>query len=99
LKDTWREERLSRFAREHTKDEFRLLVLFKSLKTEVEGELKKRRLEFDEDILNEVCADKASQLRSSKREMSPEELAKLVEDVAKKTKEKYAREYEKKTTS
>lgn len=96
MKDTWREERLSKFAREHSKEEFRLLVLFKSLKTEVEKELHKRRLQVDEDILNEVCADKASQLRSSKREMTPEELAKLVEEVANRTKEKYARQYEKK---
>lgn len=96
MKDTWREERLSKFAREHSKDEFRLLVLFKSLKTEVEVELQRRRLQFDEGILNEVCADKASQLRSNKREMTAKELAKLVEEIANKTKEKYAKTYEKK---
>ncbi|MGP8128686.1 MAG: hypothetical protein ACLP9D_12880 [Candidatus Bathyarchaeia archaeon] len=95
MKDTWREERLAKFAREHSKQEFRVLVLFKSVKTKVEEELEKRHLDFDEAILNEVCADKASQLSSRKQEMTPEELAKLVDNVATKTKEKYARQIEK----
>jgi spermidine/putrescine-binding protein len=95
LKDTWREERLAKFAKEHSKQEFRMLVLFKSVKTKVEEELEKRHLEFNETILNEVCADKASQLSSRKQEMTPEELAKLVDDIAVKTKEEYAKQYEK----
>lgn len=91
MKDTWREERLARFAKQHSKEEFRLLVLFKQIKTKVEEELKRRSIQIDDDILNQVCADKAAELLPPDREITPEELVKLVEDVTARTKEKYAK--------
>jgi hypothetical protein len=91
LKDTWREERLARFAKEHGKEELRLLVLFKQIKTKVEEELKRRGIQIDDDILNQVCVDKAAELLPPDRDITPEELLKLVEDVTARTKEKYAK--------
>lgn len=91
MKDTWREERLARFAKQHSKEEFRLLVLFKQIKTKAEEELKKRNIKIDDDILNQVCADKAAELLPPDRDITPEELAKLVEDVTARSKEKQAK--------
>jgi hypothetical protein len=91
LKDTWREERLAKFAREHSKEELRLLVLFKQIKTKVEEELKRRSIQIDDAILNQVCADKAAELLPPDRDITPEELEKLVEAVRARTKEKYAK--------
>jgi len=91
LKNTWREERLARFAKQHSKQELRLLVLFKQIKTKAEEELKRRSIQIDDDILNQACADKAAELLPPDRDITPEELVKLVEDITVRTKEKYAK--------
>ena len=91
LKHISQEKRLAEFASKHTKQEFRLLVLFKTIKTRVEQELRKQNLDFDDDILNEVCIDKAKELLSVKQDIDSDELARLIERVSSKTKEKYAK--------
>jgi hypothetical protein len=64
--------------------------LFKQIKTRAEEELKKRNIRIDDDVLNQVCADKAAELLPPDRDITPEELAQLVADAAERTKEKYA---------
>jgi hypothetical protein len=65
--------------------------LFKQIKTKTEEELKKRNIKIDDDVLNQVCADKAAELLPPDRDITPEELVKLVEDVTARTKEKQAK--------
>lgn len=91
MRDTWREERLARFAKQHSKQELRLLVLFKQIKTKIEEELKKRNITIDDDVLNQVCADKAAELLPPDRDITSEELVKLVEDIATSTNQKHAK--------
>jgi hypothetical protein len=94
LKNISQERRLARFASKHTKEEFRLLVVFKTIKTRVEQELAKRKIKFDEDVLNEVCIEKANELLPIERDIGSDELAGLIEKIAFKTKEKYAKQHE-----
>jgi hypothetical protein len=64
--------------------------LFKQIKTMAEEELMNRNIRIDGDVLNQVCADKAAELLPSDRDITPEELAQLVKDIAERAKEKHA---------
>lgn len=90
MKDISKEKRLAEFASNHSKQDFRLLVIFKTIKTRAEEELAKRKIEFDDSILNEVCAEKANELLPHERDINEEEFSALLEKIKTKTEEKYA---------
>jgi hypothetical protein len=71
-----------------------LLVVFKTIKTRVEQEFARRKVKFDEDVLNEVCIEKANELLPFERDIDSSELAELIEKIALETKEKYAKQSE-----
>lgn len=94
MKDISKEKRLAEFASSHTKQDFRLLVLFKMIKTRAEEELARQKIEFDDGILNEVCVEKANELLPHERDIDEEDFWALLDKIKTKTKEKYAKQRE-----
>ncbi len=95
MKDISQEEKhLAEFASKHTKEEFRLLTVFKTIKIEVERELARKKIKFDDGVLNEVCIEKANELVPTDRVIDSNELDELIDEVAARTKEKYAKQRE-----
>jgi hypothetical protein len=58
----------------------------------VQEELSKRKIEFNDDILNEVCIDKAYELLPTQREINEKEFESLLEQIQERTKEKYGKQ-------
>ena len=96
MKDTWKDEQLVEFAKKYGKGEFRLLILFKVIKSKAQEELEKSNFEVDEEILNEVSVRKANEILLSEEDVTIKDIEMLLQKIRTKTVEKYKKQLEKK---